>query len=51
MMKHDTILLKNLENKQFGNEIWPVHVILQQKTFCQKSFMENVTWELIPNLL
>ena len=36
------ILLKNLESKQFGNEIWPVYVILQKKTFCQKFFMKNV---------
>ena len=45
-----SILLKNLESKQFGNEIWPVHVILKKKIFCQKSFTKNMTWKLIPNL-
>ena len=36
------ILLKNMESKQFGNEIWLVHVILQKKTFRQKFFMKNM---------
>ena len=33
-MKH--VLLNNLGGKQSGNEIWPVPVILQNKTFYQK---------------
>ena len=35
-MKH--ILLNNLESKktQFGNEIWPVYVILKKKDFYPK---------------
>ena len=44
------ILLKNLESKQCGDKIWPVYVILPKKTSCQKTFMKNVAWKLIPNL-
>ena len=34
MPKHE--LLNNFGSKQSGNEIWPIHVTLQNKTFYQK---------------